>query len=192
VHNEDQELVERMLAGHERAFDAFFEAYAKRLAAFVARRAVLPPDAIEDIVQNTFIKVIRSLVTFRGESALFTWVCEICRNEIANSHRTAARHANHENFEDLGAAREVVLELRAPEAEEPSRALDLMAHRAAVAQTLNSLPERYARALEWKYGDGFSVEEIASMMGITPIATQSLLARARLAFRSAWPEEVPL
>jgi RNA polymerase sigma-70 factor (ECF subfamily) len=52
------------------------------------------------------------------------------------------------------------------------------------------LPARYARALEWKYGDGFSVDEIARMLGLTTIAAQSLLARARVAFKQSWPQEL--
>jgi RNA polymerase sigma-70 factor, ECF subfamily len=82
--------------------------------------------------------------------------------------------------------------LRAPADIEPLNELELAGHRVEVAKTLNILPERYARVLEWKYGDGFSVEEIAGMLGLTTIATQSLLARARKEFKEHWPrEELP-
>ena len=40
-----------------------------------------------------------------------------------------------------------------------------------------------------QYGDGFSVQEIAQMLGLTPIAAQSLLARARVAFKECWRGE---
>ncbi len=179
-----------MLAGNARAFDAFFETYAKRLAAFATRRTTLPAAGIEDIVQNTLIKALRRLASYRGEAALFTWLCEICRNEIINLQRQEARRSAEDSMEHP-AILETVLELRAPERDSPLEALELAAHRSAVADALNSLPERYARALEWKYGDGFSVEEIARMLGLTTIAAQSLLARARAAFRHAWPEEQP-
>jgi RNA polymerase sigma-70 factor (ECF subfamily) len=53
-------------------------------------------------------------------------------------------------------------------------------------QVLETLPEHYARALEAKYGDGLSVEEIARQLGLTVVATQSLLARARETFRKLW------
>jgi DNA-directed RNA polymerase specialized sigma24 family protein len=43
--------------------------------------------------------------------------------------------------------------------------------------------------LEWKYGDGFSVAEIAGMLGLTPTAAQSLLARARKEFKDLWVKE---
>ena len=190
MYPDDRKLVASMLAGDARAFDAFFDAYAKRLAAFATRRSTVPAASIEDIVQNTLIKAIRCLASYRGEAALFTWLCEICRTEIITLRRKEARHSEEESVEQPNIM-ETVLALRAPDTESPHEALELAAHRSAVARALNSLPERYARALEWKYGDGFSVQEIACMLGLTTTAAQSLLARARLAFRQAWPEEQP-
>jgi RNA polymerase sigma-70 factor (ECF subfamily) len=179
-----------MLAGDQRAHDEFFHHYARRLATFAARRSAFPAATIEDIVQTTLIKALRSLANFRGESALFTWLCEICRRELINLHRQTARRPQHESFEQRAEVPEVMLELRGPETLDPSVGMEITEHRSAIAKTLNALPERYARALEWKYGDGFSVEEIASMMGLTMIAAQSLLARARVAFKEAWGHEL--
>jgi RNA polymerase sigma-70 factor (ECF subfamily) len=48
---------------------------------------------------------------------------------------------------------------------------------------LDRLPPRYGDALEWKYIEGHSVEEIGQRLGIGHTAAQSLLARARVAFR---------
>ena len=185
MYEEDRTLVRRMLAGEQRAFDAFFDAYAPRLAAFAARRSPFAAAVIEDIVQTTLIKAIRNLTSYRGEAALFTWLCEICRHELVNLHRKAARRPQHESLEQT-TAQETLLELRVPDHEDPMQVLELSEQRSAIAKTLNGLPERYARALEWKYGDGFSVEEIGTMLGLTTIAAQSLLARARLAFKESW------
>jgi DNA-directed RNA polymerase specialized sigma24 family protein len=55
-------------------------------------------------------------------------------------------------------------------------------------RVLQSLPAHYALALEAKYGDGMSVEAIARELGLTGIAAQSVLARAREAFRRRWQE----
>ena len=186
MYADDRKLVDRMLAGEQRAFDAFFAAYAERLAAFASRRSNLPSAGVEDIVQNSLIKAVRHLRSFRGDAALFTWLCEICRNEFANVHRKAARRPAHESLDDVDFARDTVLELRAPSEYEPAHEADVAEHRGAIASTLNGLPQRYARALEWKYGDGFSVQEIARMLGLTTIAAQSLLARAREAFKQGW------
>lgn len=178
-----------MRAGEQSAFDAFFTAYAPRIAAFVARRSSLDPAGVEDMVQASLIKAIRNLESFRGEASLFTWLCTICRHELASLGRKMVRRPVHESADSDTAIRDTLLELRVPSDHEPPNELELQAHRAAVAKTLNALPERYARALEWKYGDGFSVEEIAGMLGLTTIAAQSLLARARKEFKDAWLRE---
>jgi len=186
---DDRELVRRMLAGEKAAFDAFFAAHAPRLAAFVMRRAGLNPAAVEDIVQSALIKAVRNLGSFRGEAALFTWVCEISRNELARVHRSAARQPVHESLDAVTAVREEVLGLHAPADREPANVLELEAHRGAISNTLGFLPRRYSSVLEWKYADGFSVQEIGTMLGLTTAAAQSLLARARKEFRRRWLEE---
>ena len=83
---------------------------------------------------------------------------------------------------------ESVLWIRAEDLD-PVSDLELAEHRRAVARTLNQLPPSYARALELKYGDGFSVDDIARVLGVTTIAAQSLLARARGAFKKSWAEQ---
>jgi RNA polymerase sigma factor (sigma-70 family) len=71
----------------------------------------------------------------------------------------------------------------APSDLEPNRQLEQADHSAAVTRAMRRLPERYARILEWKYGDDLPVQEISRMLGVTAVAAQSLLARAREAFR---------
>jgi DNA-directed RNA polymerase specialized sigma24 family protein len=78
------------------------------------------------------------------------------------------------------------LQLRLPDHQEPPSVLHASDKQAAVMRVLKSLPERYAVALEAKYGDGLSVEDIARQLGLTAIAAQSLLGRAREAFRRGW------
>ena len=60
-----------------------------------------------------------------------------------------------------------------------------------VQVTLDHLPRRYGDALEWKYLDGLPVEEIASRLGVGYKAAESLLARARQAFREGFASEMP-
>ena len=189
VSEDDRQLVARMRAGEQSAFERFFGAYARRLAAFVARRSTLDPAGVEDMVQSTLIKAVRNLENFRGDAALFTWLCTICRHELASQRRKSARQPIHESIDVEGLARDVFVETRAPEESEPHRELEIVAHQNEVARTLNSLPERYALVLEWKYGDGFSVEEIAGMLGLSATAVQSLLARARKEFKDLWVKE---
>src|SRR5687767_15349902 len=102
---DEAELIGRMRRGDQAAFSAFFDAYAQRLAAFVARRSPLDAAAIEDVVQMTMINAMRSLATFRGGSTLFTWLCQICRNHLADARRKAARQPAVHSLEQLAAER---------------------------------------------------------------------------------------
>jgi RNA polymerase sigma-70 factor, ECF subfamily len=189
VYEADRVLVSRMRAGEQRAFDEFFNASASRLAAFVSRRSGLDPASVEDIVQNTLIKAVRNLASYRGEAALFTWVTEICRHELADARRKAARRPAHDSLDEPDAVAFPVPQLWVPEHREPAAEADVQRQRNAVIRALNDLPERYARALEAKYGDGLSVKEVAALFGLTTVAAQSLLARARAAFRDRWNSE---
>jgi RNA polymerase sigma-70 factor, ECF subfamily len=188
VYEADRALVTRMRAGEQRAFDEFFRASAPRLVAFVARRSSLDLATLEDIVQCALIKAVRNLASYRGEAALFTWLAEIGWRELADVHRKAARRPTHVSLDEPESIAHVEEQLRAPQNQEPIAQLSAASRRTEVMKVLQSLPPHYALALEAKYGDGMSVEAIARQIGLSGIATQSVLARARDAFRQRWLE----
>jgi RNA polymerase sigma-70 factor (ECF subfamily) len=185
VYEEDRALVARMRAGDQRAFDEFFNANARRLLAFVSRRSTMDMASVEDVVQNSLVKAVNHLGSYRAEAALFTWLTEICRHELVDTHRKAVRRPTHVSI-DEGTTASVVAELRIPAHMEPESLLETELHAAAVMRTLQLLPQHYARALEAKYGDGLAVEAIANLLGLSTAATQSVLSRAREAFREHW------
>lgn len=189
MYESDRALVARMRAGEQRAFDEFFRASAPRLLAFLARRSSLDSANLEDILQDSLIKAVRSLEGYRGEAALFTWLTEICRHELANVSRKSARRPAHVSLEDPRADSPMEHpQLQASESDEPLWQLDVASQRGAVMAVLQRLPAHYALALEAKYGDDLSVDDIGRQIGVTSVAAQSLLARAREAFREHWRE----
>jgi RNA polymerase sigma-70 factor (ECF subfamily) len=173
-----------MLAGDEDAFQEFFDAYFPRLYRFALTRAG-NEDAAEEIVQATLIQAIRKLSTFRGEAALFTWLVTICRHEVAAWFERTGRRSDVSLEEDLPEVR-ARLEALANLATGPDEAV----HRQEVARlvrvALDFLPARYGDVLEWKYIDEHSVNEIASRLGLSPKAAESMLTRARHAFKEAF------
>jgi len=181
---DDRQLVERMLAGEERAFETFFETYFPRIYRFALPRVGRNEDTAKDVVQAALIKAMRKLDSWRGEAALFTWLCQICRREIADHVRSEKRRADNvvliEDSEEVRAALESI---EAPEGLDPLRRADAEELKRLVHAVLDRLPHRYGEALEWKYVEGRSVEEIGQRLGIGHTAAQSLLARARVAFR---------
>jgi RNA polymerase sigma-70 factor (ECF subfamily) len=181
---DDRELVAAMLAGDERAFTLFFEAYFPRVYRFALPRLNRNTDAAKDVVQATLIKAMRAIGDWRGEAALFTWLCQICRRQIADHVRSQRRHsAKVVLIEDSAEVRAALESIEAPEADDPFRGADRAELHRLVHAVLDRLPHRYGEALEWKYVEGRSVEEIGQRLGIGQTAAQSLLARARVAFR---------
>ena len=182
--NDDQQLVERLLAGDERAFSAFFREYFPRVYRFALPRLNRDADLAKDVVQATLIKAIRGLSGFRGEAALFTWLCQICRREIVDQLRKVRRRSGQVVLiDDSPEVRAVLESIEAPSTAEPAHAHGTAELQRIVHAVLDRLPARYGEALELKYIEGRSVEEIGDRLGIGHTAAQSLLARARVAFR---------
>lgn len=183
---DERELVERMRRGEQRAFDQFFATYAARLAAFAARRTSLDRSQLEDIVQETLVKAVRGLASFRGGSSLFTWLCQICRNQLADAHRPRGRRPNTVSLDRPGTADSPDIVARLTDYRDPLDECELDSTRAAVRQAVNSLPGTYADILEMRFGDELTVPEIARLLQLSEAAAESRLARAREAFRAAW------
>jgi RNA polymerase sigma-70 factor (ECF subfamily) len=183
---DERELVDRMRRGEQAAFDRFFDSFAARLGAFAARRSALDPAALEDVVQMTLINAIRSLGSFRGDSTLFTWLCQICRNHLADARRKAARQPAVQSLDDLDAQRPLATVAQLTDFRDPLDECAADSERAAVRRAINRLPAHYARILELRYGDELTVPEISRILRISEDAAESQLARARQAFRADW------
>src|SRR5216117_1570479 len=88
---EERSLVRRMLAGDERAFQWFAEHYAPALYRFASARVRGEPELVRDVVHTTLCRFMEKLDGYRGESSIFTWLCAVCRNEIAGHFRRSRR-----------------------------------------------------------------------------------------------------
>jgi RNA polymerase sigma-70 factor, ECF subfamily len=185
VFAEDRLLARQLAMGDQRAYRAFFDQYVPVLAAFVMRRERLDRSSAEDVVQNVLIRALRAMSGYRGEASLLTWLCQICRSELEDRRRKLGRRPATISMDTDRSVAAVVEQMHASSGLDVERET-LHADEAAALQVLERLPQRYAQVLEWKYGDDMSVEEIARHMGTSVTAAQSLLARARDAFREVW------
>ena len=108
IYLDDKKLVKQLLGGDERAFDRFFEENFGRLYRFALTRLSDDPEAAREVAQVTLTRALRKLHTYRAESALFTWLCAICRNETSEWLRSQARYREHvvliEDFPEVQAA----------------------------------------------------------------------------------------
>jgi len=187
VYLDDKRLVKQLLAGDQRAFDRFFEENFARLYRFAIVRLSDDPDGAREVVQIALTRAVRSLHTYRAESALFTWLCAICRNEINDWFRQQGRYRDHivlvEDFPEVQAA---VDSFQAPLEDSPERHYQRVEVMRLIQVALDRLPANYGNVLEWKYVEGHSVKEISARLEIGTEATQSLLARAKRAFADVY------
>jgi RNA polymerase sigma-70 factor, ECF subfamily len=185
IRTNDRALRVRLLDGDERAFREFFDDYFPRLYRFALVRLVGDADAAEDVVQATLIRAIDKMHTYRGEAAMFTWLCALCRRELAAWLLRHGRRQEVPLIDDRPDVR-AALETLAAAADDPSAQLDRRDLARLVQATLDHLPRRYGDALEWRYIEGLSVTEIGTRLGLGYKATESLLSRARQAFKEGF------
>ncbi len=187
VYLNDKRLVKQLLAGDQRAFDRFFEDNFARLYRFAIARLSDDPDGAREVVQITLSRAVRKMHTFRAESALFTWLCAICRNEISDWLSRQGRYRDHIILvEDLPEVQAAVDSFQVPLEDSPERHYQRVEVLRLIQVALDRLPAKYGNVLEWKYVEGHSVKEIAARLEIGTEATQSLLARAKRAFADVY------
>ena len=184
----DKRLVAQILAGEEQAFRQFVDEYFPKLYRYAHHRLRNPAD-VDDVVQAVLTQAARRLQTYRGEAALLTWLVQICRHEISRQLHRDQRHADMMTpFLGDDLLRSVVDSLEVDSSQTPEADTQRSELISLIQFTLDQLPERYASALELKYIEGFNSREIAERLQISDEATQSLLARARRAFREVCGE----
>jgi RNA polymerase sigma-70 factor (ECF subfamily) len=183
----DQDLVKAMRAGNEQAFERFFVDYSSRLYRFVLPRVRRSETAAEEVCQAVLARAMRRIDSWRGEASLFTWLCQIARNEVTDYWRRRALQDKAEVFvEDDPSIAAALESIEADTAQLPEQQTSREELVRLVQVALDCLPANYGNALEWKYIDGHTVAEISARLGQSLIATQSLLARARTSFRDAF------
>ena len=179
-------MVSQMIAGDEAAFEKFSDDYIPALYRFATRRLQGDRELARDIVQSTLCKVIEKLASFRGDATLMTWLCAVCRNEIAGHFRRGKKRAGEVEFQEQEDLFGAALALGNGGFDGPERAALRNEVHELVHDALDALPAHYGKALEWKYIDNVSVKEIAQRLGVGPKAAESLLTRAREAFRKGY------
>ncbi len=183
----DQALVEVAKGGGpeaERAFEMLFIKYRKKLERMMSRM-VRDDGAVQDIVQESFLKAWRALAGFRGDSQFYTWLYRIAIN-TAKKHLVATRKSPVISESSLSSGGDDddnpmmdALMNGGGEAETPEAAYAAKEIAVAVNEALEALPEELRRALILREMEGLSYEDISEAMDC-PIGTvRSRIFRAR-------------
>ena len=165
----DQLLIRRAIDGDERALRQLWSQYAPRIDAVVKRLAG-DPDLAADIAQDVWIQIFRALKTYRGDAQFGTWAHRIAVNRTLNALRKVRRLAKVEM-----------------DIEEDSVSVEMDSDRAFVAASIEEaarkLPDGARTVFMLHDVEGYTHEDIARELGITPGASKSQLFKARAKLR---------
>jgi len=161
-----------VLSGDEQAWRTLYEETFEPLYRYVHWRCAGILTTTEETVQETWLTAVRRIRDFDPQRGLFlAWVRGIAANVLRNQFRKQTGKPNREL--------DVELAIRNP----PEAALENQEQAEQIAAALARLPGDYEYVLRAKYVDAHSVAEIAACLQRAPKAVESLLTRARAAFR---------
>jgi RNA polymerase sigma-70 factor (ECF subfamily) len=174
----DAEVMLRVKAGDEAAFDYLLQKYRRAMISFMYRM-LRHPAAAEDLAQEVFLRVYRSRETYAANAKFTTWLYRIATN-LAVNHARDTRHERPETSISLDepiAETGLTLDLAdgAPNAEENILRRERLA---AIRNHVQALPERQRLAVIMHKYQGMDYRQIAEVLHLSESATKSLLFRA--------------
>ncbi len=175
-------LIQRVLAGEQKAFELLVVRYQKRIERLVTRM-VRDPDLASDITQDVFLSAYRSLRQFRGDAQFYTWLHRIAVNTAYKALQAKKRDPVvflSELLPENDTAEETFLEKQELTSQDTPEAVVAARQIAdAVEAAIGSLPQEYRQAWELREMEGLSYEEIAELVEIPVGTVRSRIFRAR-------------
>ena len=173
----DEQIIDRVRKGETRLFEQLVRRYQDPVFGMAARFTGSRSDA-EDVAQEVFLKVFRSLAGFKGESKFSTWLYRITFNLSADWLRRNRRPARRAApIEEAGEVRDARVDLEA--------SLLASEERERVSRAIDALDERYRSVIVLLYYQKLPYEEIAAIMGLPVKTIETRLYRARRILREA-------
>ncbi len=165
----DKAIIKRAARGDARAHEILYRAFATPVYSLCLRFTKVPANA-EDLVQETFIEIMRSIKNFRGEAAVGSWIRRIAVTKslmFLRSAWTSRSQALAEGFDDMTAGDNLSHGI----SRHPDDAMDLDAALANLSDV--------SRSVVWLHDvEGFTHKEIAAFMGKSESFSKSQLSRA--------------
>jgi len=179
------ELMSRAMGGDSGAYGELFEKYRERISR-MAYAIVHDQSAAEDVVQETFLKGLDRIATYRAEAAPRAWFSSIALNVCRHRLREGKREAERAGERQLDGGRR----LWRPRTRGAATKVVQQENNRLLAVALGFLTEAQREVFILHYDQGLAYEEIAQIVGIRPGAARALAHRAKAALRDKLGSEV--
>ncbi|MCR4425534.1 MAG: sigma-70 family RNA polymerase sigma factor [Firmicutes bacterium] len=179
---DDEQLVELHLSGNPEAMELIYDRYFDKVYRLAFAKLGNPTDA-EDVTSNVFLKLCRSLHSFRGESKFSTWIYTITNNAVTDClrRRRPTVSLNADLATDDGDSMQRELEDESPGPENMTCEADFARY---VFSLLDSLPPQQRAVVELRFVMERSYQEIADELGVELGTVKSRLNRAIAALKA--------
>ena len=175
-------FVKRLQAGDEEAFRLLVQEYNEsmlRLAAIIVPEMALA----EDVVQETWLAVLKAIRRFEGRSTIKTWLFSIVMNRARTYLKREQRHA-YRSVMSLDAKEDDISAIIMPQVDAyPETIADIHEFQQTLLETIDSLPKNQQHVIRLRDLDGFSAAEVSKQLGISDANQRVLLHRARKQMR---------
>ncbi len=170
---DDATLIQECLAGKPRAFGHLYERY-KSMVYELAYRMTRNREEAEDVLQDTFLKAMRSLHAYRPDYKFSTWLLTIASRLCIDRWRAASHRETSLDSQPSGTALQVAHPGEAPDEQVFKREIATL-----VEQGMKQVPEDYRIILVLRHRLDLTYEEIASVLGIPLGTVKTRIHRAR-------------
>jgi RNA polymerase sigma-70 factor, ECF subfamily len=179
IYRTDIQLIEGLRSGEREAYRILVDKYHVKVIRTCMGFVHSQSDA-EDIAQEVFIEVFRSVGSFRGDSGLSTWIYRIAVNKSLNYLRSSSRRRIFSFITgQTGENRPEVPEIKAGNESNADNAIIRNDQAMALEKALASLPENQRAAFVLNKYEDMPYKEIAAVMDISMGSVESLIFRAK-------------
>ncbi|MBL7967821.1 MAG: sigma-70 family RNA polymerase sigma factor [Prolixibacteraceae bacterium] len=180
---DDKQLIKKILERDDLAFGIFVEKYKKLVYTAIFRLVRDATDA-EDIFQDVFLEVYRSIHYLRNESDLAGWLFKIAYNKsISFLRKKNPARANSTSYEDQKIESQKTYSI--VDHQTPSQKLEDQEAEIVLYTAIDRLPEMQKKALLLHKFENYSHKEIGEMMELSISSVESLIYRAKIALRKS-------
>jgi RNA polymerase sigma-70 factor, ECF subfamily len=179
--SDDPVFIEKLKAGDTAAYEALVDLYSGDIYALLYRLTENAEEA-RDLTQDTFLRVLRSIKGFRGQSELKTWLYRIAINESRNRFRWWKRRRRDVTISldaTIGDSDTAIHETLSDGSESPEDAALSHEREYALQAAIIEIPEAYREAIVLCDIEGMSYEETAAALGVGIGTVKSRISRGR-------------
>ncbi len=183
LSEEDARILRGLRAGIEEAYEELIERYEQQLYGMIFRLLGNQTDAA-DVVQEVFLKIFRTIHSFREQSSLRTWIYRIAVNEAHNHRRWSLRHCRCEvSMEKERGEQQSPLEYTADPGRSPYELTLDSENRILIERALTKINPVFRTAVVLRDIQNLSYEEVADILQVSLGTVKSRILRGREALR---------